>query len=123
MLNGFVLGMECDINLCVVATQYCCGEFDVYITIFSFNLIFRIFWYNSVSFVDSKIQFSKVTAYKCESTNETTHVVGASESTYICYSIAQLEAIDGDWEDIIDDLITAFEKQHKRRLAYSISFY
>jgi len=35
----------------------------------------------------------------------------------------QLEAIDGDWEDIIDDLITAFEKQHKRRLAYSISFY
>lgn len=39
------------------------------------------------------------------------------------FSPFQLEAIDGDWEEIIDDLITGFEKQHKRRLAYSIAFY
>jgi len=46
--------------------------------------------------------------------------VGAKLAVELCQ---KLEAIDGDWEDIIDDLITAFEKQHKRRLAYSISFY
>ncbi|XP_066359528.1 uncharacterized protein [Miscanthus floridulus] len=47
-------------------------------------------------------------------------VVGAKLAVELCQ---KLEAIDGDWEGIIDDLITAFEKQHKRRLAYSISFY
>jgi RNA polymerase II subunit A C-terminal domain phosphatase SSU72 len=42
---------------------------------------------------------------------------------YIFVFLFQLEAIDGDWEEIIDDLINGFEKQHKRRLAYSIAFY
>ncbi|ONM33899.1 Ssu72-like family protein [Zea mays] len=54
--------------------------------------------------------------------------VGAKLAVELCQKdlllmVPMLEAIDGDWEDIIDDLITAFEKQHKRRLAYSISFY
>jgi hypothetical protein len=35
----------------------------------------------------------------------------------------QLQGIDGDWEEIIDDVMIAFEKQHKRKLAYSISYY
>lgn len=38
-------------------------------------------------------------------------------------SFFQLEAVAGDWEEIIDDLIAAFEKQHKRKLTYYISFY
>ncbi|KAG2615058.1 RNA polymerase II subunit A C-terminal domain phosphatase SSU72-like [Panicum virgatum] len=46
--------------------------------------------------------------------------VGAKLAVELCQ---KLEAIDGDWEEIIDDLITGFEKQHKRRLAYSIAFY
>ncbi|KAF8657954.1 hypothetical protein HU200_059647 [Digitaria exilis] len=57
--------------------------------------------------------------------------VGAKLAVELCqkvdYHVIQLfwllEAIDGDWEEIIDDLITGFEKQHKRRLAYSIAFY
>ncbi|KAJ1264942.1 hypothetical protein BS78_08G039200 [Paspalum vaginatum] len=45
--------------------------------------------------------------------------IGAKLAVELCQ---KLEAV-GDWEEIIDDLITGFEKQHKRRLAYSISFY
>lgn len=36
--------------------------------------------------------------------------------------MVQLEAVDC-WEDAIDDIVAAFEKQHKRKLLYSISFY
>jgi hypothetical protein len=35
----------------------------------------------------------------------------------------QLQGIYGDWEEFIDDVMITFEKQHKRKLAYSISFY
>ncbi|KAK3032336.1 hypothetical protein RJ639_035387 [Escallonia herrerae] len=34
----------------------------------------------------------------------------------------ELEATE-NWEDSIDDLIIAFERQHRRKLLYSISFY
>jgi len=34
----------------------------------------------------------------------------------------QLELVD-TWEDEIDDIIRLFEKQHKRRLIYTICFY
>ncbi|CAL5098120.1 unnamed protein product [Urochloa decumbens] len=46
--------------------------------------------------------------------------VGAKLAVELCQ---KLQVIDGDWEEIIDDLIREFEKQHKRRLAYSIAFY
>lgn len=77
MLNGgIVLWMECNMNLCTVATQYCSGEFNVYTT------IFQLTWYSQFSatilcpLLITKIQFSNVTAYKCESTNDTTHAFG-----------------------------------------------
>ncbi|EAZ19775.1 hypothetical protein OsJ_35355 [Oryza sativa Japonica Group] len=34
-----------------------------------------------------------------------------------------LEGADEDWEEIIDDLIITFEKQHKRKLTYNMAFY
>lgn len=34
----------------------------------------------------------------------------------------QIEAIES-WEDSIDDILAAFEKQHRRKLLYSVSFY
>ncbi|CAL4904033.1 unnamed protein product [Urochloa decumbens] len=46
--------------------------------------------------------------------------VGAKLAVELCQ---KLQGIDGDWEEIIDDLIREFEKQHKRRLAYSFAFY
>ncbi|KAL6641821.1 hypothetical protein ACP70R_020002 [Stipagrostis hirtigluma subsp. patula] len=46
--------------------------------------------------------------------------VGAKLALDLCQ---KLEGVDGDWEEIIDDLVAAFEKQHKRKLTYSISFY
>lgn len=36
--------------------------------------------------------------------------------------VPQLEATES-WEDAIDDIVTAFERQHRRKLVYSISFY
>ncbi|TVU51082.1 hypothetical protein EJB05_02488, partial [Eragrostis curvula] len=46
--------------------------------------------------------------------------VGAKLALELCQ---KLQVVDGDWEEIIDDLMIAFEKQHKRKLAYNISFY
>ncbi|XP_062203106.1 uncharacterized protein LOC133905356 [Phragmites australis] len=46
-------------------------------------------------------------------------VVGAKLALELCQKLQGV----GDWEEIIDDLISTFEKQHKRKLAYSISFY
>ncbi|KAI4987845.1 hypothetical protein ZWY2020_028603 [Hordeum vulgare] len=46
--------------------------------------------------------------------------VGAKLALDLCH---KLEAVADDWEEIIDDLVAAFEKQHKRKLTYYISFY
>ncbi|KAL6905562.1 hypothetical protein ACP4OV_003163 [Aristida adscensionis] len=46
--------------------------------------------------------------------------VGAKLALELCQ---KLEGVDGDWEEIIDDLVATFEKQNKRKLAYSIGFY
>ncbi|XP_008781458.1 RNA polymerase II subunit A C-terminal domain phosphatase SSU72 [Phoenix dactylifera] len=45
--------------------------------------------------------------------------IGAKLALDLCQ---ELEAVDC-WEDAIDDIVAAFEKQHKRKLVYSISFY
>ena len=37
-----------------------------------------------------------------------------------CY--VQIEATES-WEDSIDDVLSGFEKQHRRKLLYSISYY
>ncbi|CAA7388723.1 unnamed protein product [Spirodela intermedia] len=44
---------------------------------------------------------------------------GAKVALDLCQ---ELEATDC-WEDSIDSVVTAFERQHKRKLLYSISFY
>lgn len=44
---------------------------------------------------------------------------GARLTLLLCQ---ELEAT-GNWEDTIDDIITTFERQHRRKLLYSISFY
>ncbi|KAM0882212.1 hypothetical protein ACQ4PT_032488 [Festuca glaucescens] len=46
--------------------------------------------------------------------------VGAKLALDLCQ---KLEGVHDDWEEIIDDLIAAFEKQHKRKLTYYTSFY
>ncbi|CAM0950137.1 unnamed protein product [Alopecurus aequalis] len=46
--------------------------------------------------------------------------IGAKLALDLCQ---KLEGAHDDWEEIIDDLIAAFEKQHKRKLTYFISFY
>lgn len=46
--------------------------------------------------------------------------IGAKLALDLCH---KLEGVADDWEEIIDDLIAAFEKQHKRKLTYNISFY
>ncbi|XP_043698900.1 RNA polymerase II subunit A C-terminal domain phosphatase SSU72-like [Telopea speciosissima] len=45
--------------------------------------------------------------------------VGARLALELCQ---QLEGTES-WEDSIDDIVAAFEKQHRRKLLYSISFY
>ncbi|XP_042478692.1 RNA polymerase II subunit A C-terminal domain phosphatase SSU72 isoform X1 [Macadamia integrifolia] len=45
--------------------------------------------------------------------------IGARLALELCQ---QLEAVEF-WEDSIDDIVAAFEKQHRRKLLYSISFY
>eukprot|EP00268_Persea_americana_P006515 TRINITY_DN1234_c1_g2_i3.p1 TRINITY_DN1234_c1_g2~~TRINITY_DN1234_c1_g2_i3.p1 ORF type:complete len:114 (-),score=29.75 TRINITY_DN1234_c1_g2_i3:402-743(-) len=45
--------------------------------------------------------------------------VGARVALDLCQ---ELEATES-WEDAIDDIVTAFERQHRRKLVYSISFY
>ncbi|XP_010260444.1 PREDICTED: RNA polymerase II subunit A C-terminal domain phosphatase SSU72 [Nelumbo nucifera] len=45
--------------------------------------------------------------------------VGARLALDLCYEI---EAVDS-WEDAIDDVVTSFERQHRRKLLYSICFY
>uniref|UniRef100_A0A0D9XX97 RNA polymerase II subunit A C-terminal domain phosphatase SSU72 n=1 Tax=Leersia perrieri TaxID=77586 RepID=A0A0D9XX97_9ORYZ len=46
--------------------------------------------------------------------------VGAKLALDFCQ---KLEATNDDWEEIIDDLIITFEKQHKRKLTYNMAFY
>ncbi|XP_047049523.1 RNA polymerase II subunit A C-terminal domain phosphatase SSU72 [Lolium rigidum] len=46
--------------------------------------------------------------------------VGAKLALDLCQ---KLEGVHDDWEEIIDDLIASFEKQHKRKLTYYTSFY
>ncbi|TVU26694.1 hypothetical protein EJB05_29250 [Eragrostis curvula] len=45
--------------------------------------------------------------------------VGAKLALDLCQ---QLEAVGG-WEDTIDNIIAAFEKQYRRKIVYSISYY
>ncbi|KAK9086671.1 hypothetical protein Syun_029065 [Stephania yunnanensis] len=45
--------------------------------------------------------------------------VGARLTLDICQ---ELEATDS-WEDTIDDIVASFERQHRRKLIYSLSFY
>ncbi|PRQ15848.1 uncharacterized protein LOC133743152 [Rosa rugosa] len=45
--------------------------------------------------------------------------VGARLALDLCQEIDATES----WEDSIDDILTAFEKQHRRKLLYSISYY
>ena len=74
--DGIVLWMECNINLCTVATQYCSGGFNVYTTIFPLTSYSEFSATILCPLSMAKIQFSNVIAYKCESTNETTHAFG-----------------------------------------------
>lgn len=45
--------------------------------------------------------------------------VGARLALELCQEIEAIES----WEDSIDDILAAFEKQHRRKLLYSVSFY
>ncbi|KAL3529447.1 hypothetical protein ACH5RR_008769 [Cinchona calisaya] len=45
--------------------------------------------------------------------------VGAKLALLLCQ---ELEATEG-WEESIDDIITNFERQHRRKLLYSVSYY
>ncbi|KAK9278784.1 hypothetical protein L1049_028362 [Liquidambar formosana] len=45
--------------------------------------------------------------------------IGARQTLDLCQ---ELEATES-WEDSIDEIVAAFEKQHRRKLVYSISFY
>ncbi|KAI4347303.1 hypothetical protein L6164_008125 [Bauhinia variegata] len=45
--------------------------------------------------------------------------VGAKLTLDLCQKIEAAES----WEESIDDIIVGFEKQHRRKLMYSISFY
>ncbi|KAK2424790.1 RNA polymerase II subunit A C-terminal domain phosphatase SSU72 [Trifolium repens] len=45
--------------------------------------------------------------------------IGARLTLDLCQEIEAVES----WEESIDDLIAGFEKQHRRKLLYSISFY
>lgn len=45
--------------------------------------------------------------------------VGARQTLALCQ---ELEATDR-WEDVIDDVISTFERQHRRKVVYAISFY
>ncbi|KAM0939937.1 putative protein-serine/threonine phosphatase [Dioscorea sansibarensis] len=45
--------------------------------------------------------------------------VGARLALDLCEEIEAVEC----WEDSIDNIVTAFENKHKRKLLYSISFY
>ncbi|KAJ7970240.1 RNA polymerase II subunit A C-terminal domain phosphatase SSU72 [Quillaja saponaria] len=45
--------------------------------------------------------------------------IGARLTLDLCQEIEAAES----WEESIDDIVIAFEKQHRRKLLYSISFY
>ncbi|KAM7471060.1 hypothetical protein LguiA_009243 [Lonicera macranthoides] len=45
--------------------------------------------------------------------------IGARLTLILCQELEGTE----NWEDSIDDIITTFERQHRRKLVYSISFY
>ncbi|KAH7680955.1 RNA polymerase II subunit A C-terminal domain phosphatase SSU72 protein [Dioscorea alata] len=45
--------------------------------------------------------------------------VGAKLALDLCQEIEAVEC----WEDLIDNIVMAFENKHKRKLLYSISFY
>lgn len=61
------------------------------------------------------------------------HVIVSSHCTYTTspllsdflwytYFCVQIEAVES-WEESIDDIVSTFEKQHRRKLLYSVSFY
>ncbi|KAH7549440.1 hypothetical protein ACOSP7_025762 [Xanthoceras sorbifolium] len=45
--------------------------------------------------------------------------IGARLTLDLCQELEKVES----WEESIDDVVAAFEKQHRRKLLYSISFY
>ncbi|WJZ89518.1 hypothetical protein VitviT2T_008734 [Vitis vinifera] len=45
--------------------------------------------------------------------------IGARLALDLCQEIEATES----WEDSVDDVVSGFEKQHRRKLLYSISFY
>ncbi|KAI9173376.1 hypothetical protein LWI28_000430 [Acer negundo] len=45
--------------------------------------------------------------------------IGARLTLDLCQELEKVES----WEESIDDIVAAFEKQHRRKLLYSISFY
>lgn len=45
--------------------------------------------------------------------------IGGRQALILCQELDATE----NWEDTIDDIINNFEKQHRRKLLYSISFY
>ncbi|CDO98648.1 unnamed protein product [Coffea canephora] len=45
--------------------------------------------------------------------------IGARLALLLCQELESTEA----WEESIDDLITNFERQHRRKLLYSVSYY
>lgn len=45
--------------------------------------------------------------------------IGARQTLDFCQEIEAVES----WEESIDDVIASFEKQHRRKLLYNISFY
>ncbi|KAI3797519.1 hypothetical protein L1987_32777 [Smallanthus sonchifolius] len=45
--------------------------------------------------------------------------VGARQTLALCQEIEETNG----WEDVIDDLISTFERKHRRKVVYTISFY
>ncbi|XP_076949792.1 uncharacterized protein LOC143622568 isoform X3 [Bidens hawaiensis] len=45
--------------------------------------------------------------------------IGARQTLTLCQ---ELEETNG-WEDVIDDIISAFERKHRRKVVYTVSFY
>ncbi|KAL6641825.1 hypothetical protein ACP70R_020006 [Stipagrostis hirtigluma subsp. patula] len=75
---------------------------------------------DSLCDVSVKTGLLTTTSTEClELVDETSAYSASSAAT----SAFRLEGVDGDWEEIIDDLVATFEKQHKRKLTFSISFY
>lgn len=112
--------MDRDINLCAVAINeyiviYCQSFAQIVVPLISDQLTLVCLW--------QILSFAKLLPTNQSVRNQLCLFLVNDKELIYFFSPFQLEAIDGDWEEIIDDLITGFEKQHKRRLAYSIAFY